>query len=114
MEKDKKVTKSSQTILSKIKNILFSSRRRTIITVIVILVFGFFAWQAFGQGKKQTQYQTAQVQRETIIQTVSENGNVASGSQAGVGSPTTGIVEEIYVKDGDTVKAGDKLFKIKS
>lgn len=31
----------------------------------------------------------------------------------GVPTPVSGIVEEIYVQDGDTVKAGQQLFKIK-
>lgn len=30
-----------------------------------------------------------------------------------VHSPTHGIIEEILVKDGDTVKAGQPLFKLK-
>lgn len=31
----------------------------------------------------------------------------------GVPTPVSGVVEEIYVQDGDTVKAGQQLFKIK-
>lgn len=31
----------------------------------------------------------------------------------GVPTPVSGIIEEIYVQDGDTVKAGQNLFKIK-
>lgn len=31
----------------------------------------------------------------------------------GVPTPFSGVVEEIYVQDGDTVKAGQQLFKIK-
>jgi 2-oxoglutarate dehydrogenase E2 component (dihydrolipoamide succinyltransferase) len=31
----------------------------------------------------------------------------------GVPSPAHGIIEEIYVADGDTVKAGQQLFKMK-
>lgn len=31
----------------------------------------------------------------------------------GVPTPVAGVIEEIYVKDGDTVKAGQQLFKIK-
>lgn len=31
----------------------------------------------------------------------------------GVPTPVAGVIEEIYVQDGDTVKAGQNLFKIK-
>lgn len=32
----------------------------------------------------------------------------------GVPTPLSGVIEEIYVQDGDTVKAGQQLFKIKA
>lgn len=85
-----------------------------VISIIIILILGIGIWKVYGQETKQPQYQTSTVQRGTIIQTVSESGNVASGSQAGVGSPTTGIVTDIYVKDGDSVTKGQNLFKVKS
>ncbi len=85
--------------------------------IVIALVIGS-AWligtRIIGAGSKTPQYQTAQVQKGTIISSVNESGNVTSTSQAGVGSPTTGIVEEIYVKDGDTVTQGQNLFKVKS
>lgn len=31
----------------------------------------------------------------------------------GVPSPMAGVIEEIYVQDGDTVKSGQQLFKLK-
>lgn len=31
----------------------------------------------------------------------------------GVPTPVAGVIEEIYVQDGDTVKSGQQLFKIK-
>lgn len=31
----------------------------------------------------------------------------------GVPTPVSGVIEEIFVQDGDTVKAGQQLFKIK-
>lgn len=31
----------------------------------------------------------------------------------GVPTPVSGVIEEIFVKDGDTVKAGQDLFKLK-
>ncbi len=114
MEKDSKVVKLHESILTKSKHILFGTRRRTIITVVIAVVIVFLGWLIFGRGSSQPQYQTAQVTRGSIIQTVSESGNVASGSQAGVGSPTTGIVTDIYVKDGDTVTQGQNLFKVRS
>lgn len=113
MEKDTKI-KNKTNNFQKITKFLFGTSRRFIISIIVIILISFAAWKIYGQETKQPQYQISTVEKGTIIQTVSESGNIASGSQAGVGSPTTGIVTEIYVKNGDTVTKGQNLFKVQS
>jgi macrolide-specific efflux system membrane fusion protein len=90
------------------------SQAKMIAAVVIIAVILFVGYKNFGQKTKKPQYQTAQVTKGTLLTTVSESGNVTSGSQAGVGSPTTGIIQDIYVKDGDTVKQGQNLFKVAS
>ena len=114
MEKDINVTRPHITLVTRVKEYALTHRIQAIIGVLVLVVLLFFTWKAFGQGTAKPQYQTAQAQTGSIISSVNESGNVASGSQAGVGSPTTGILEEIYVKDGDTVTQGQNLFKVKS
>lgn len=119
MEKDSTVTKPATSIVTRIKQIhfkhvVFGSRKRIIISLIILLALIFFSYKTFAQTSTKPQYQTTTVQKGTIITSVTENGNVTSGSQAGVGSPTTGIIEEIYVKNGDSVTQGQNLFKVKS
>src|SRR5258706_1250936 len=114
MEKDTVQKQTKIGIFTKVKNLFFKSRTRTVIIVISILAVSFFAWRTFGQKKRQTQYLTAQTQKGSIISTVNESGNVTSTSQGGVGSPTTGIIKAMYVKDGDTVSQGQNLFQVKS
>ncbi len=96
--------------------IWFLQKPPSVKIIIIVLVMGigwFTITKAFGSSKK-TQYQTAQVQKGSIISTVNGTGNVTSNSQAGVGSPTTGIITEMYVKNGDVVAQGQNLFKVKS
>jgi macrolide-specific efflux system membrane fusion protein len=88
--------------------------KKGIIVVVVLALIGLGVSQAFGQQNSKPEYQTAQVQKGTIISTVTASGNITSSSQAGVGSPTTGIITEIYVKNGDMVTQGQPLFKVKS
>ena len=114
MEKDSTVKKIRLGKLGSLRRILFGGRWRIVITLIVIVLIGFFGWRYVGSQSKAPQYTTATVQSGSIISTVSESGNVAGISQAGVGSPTTGIITDIFVKDGDVVNAGDNLFKVKS
>ncbi len=117
MEKDTKVrvnkSELAKEVFEKMKEIFFSSRKRTVVSIIVILLLIFFGWKKFF-GSNQPRYQTATVQKGTIIATVSDSGNVASQNQAVVDSPTTGIISDIYVRNGDTVTAGQNLFSVKS
>lgn len=78
-----------------------------------VLIVGVLTWR-IASGSSNVSYQTATVTKGTIISSVSETGNIATASQGGVGSPTTGIITDIYVKDGDSVTQGQNLFKVKS
>lgn len=59
-------------------------------------------------------YTTEAVTKDTVIDTVSESGNVASSGRFDVYSPSTGYIEEVYVQNGAIVAPGDNLFKVKS
>lgn len=116
---DKKIIHSKKDFFSKrtfenIRTFLFGSRKKTTISLVVIVVLILFAWNRIASATKKPQYQTASVTRGTIISSITESGNVTTTSQGTVGSPTTGIVEEIYVKNGDQVTQGENLFKVKS
>ncbi len=101
-------------VIKDIKKFLFASRLRVIISLIVVALLGFTGWKVFAQGSTAPQYQTATVTKGTIISSVTESGNITTNSQGGVGSPTTGIIEGLYVRDGDRVTQGQNLFKVKS
>ena len=93
-----------------------ASLKKKLIVVIVVIVVGILLFLVSGSllgGNKQSQVTTDTVKKVTIIDTVSESGNIQS-NQLTVYSVSSGVVEELYVKNGDTVKKGDKLFKVKS
>lgn len=119
MAKDTRITRSKIQFFNKeaflrLRHALFGSKKRSVISTIILIVFIFLGWRAFAQSSNKPQYQTATVIRGTIISSVTESGNVTTNSQGSVGSPTTGIIEEIYVKNGDNVTEGQDLFKVKS
>jgi len=99
--------------MNTIKN-LFKKHRKIAIVVVVLIIGGIAALVTFGGKTQQPQYQTATVQKGSIISSLSESGNISTTSQATINSPTDGYIQEIYVKDGDKVNIGDKLFKVKS
>lgn len=56
---------------------------------------------------------TEKVQRRTIIETVSANGKIQPEVQLKISSDVSGEIVELMVKEGDHVKKGDLLVKIK-
>jgi membrane fusion protein, macrolide-specific efflux system len=95
-----------------IKALTFSTKKRKIATLLVILALTFFGWQILKGQKQQVQYQTAQAQKGTLIVSLIEAGQVAIANKVSVVTQASGIVNNIYVKSGDTVNAGDKIADI--
>lgn len=54
------------------------------------------------------------VKKEDLVDIVQVSGNYSASSQAQVVSPTNGVIDEIFVKNEDLVKKGDKLFHVQS
>lgn len=87
---------------------------KKIVLAIVVVLLIFFVYKTFFAKKQTATVVTAQVTRGTIVSTVAESGNVAAATQVTVGSPTDGVIETLYAKNGDKVVAGQKLFEVKS
>lgn len=83
-----------------------------IVVLLVLLVWLLYA-RIFTSASK-TQYQTAQVTKGGIIESITESGNITSSSETNVGSPTNGVISEVYVRNGESVEPGQDLFKVKS
>jgi len=83
-----------------------------ILGLIVLAVLGFFLWRGFKKGKQVPQFQTAKVERGTIVSSVSASGQVLSVNIMSASTKASGIVKEVYVKDGDVVNVGDKILEI--
>jgi RND family efflux transporter MFP subunit len=89
------------------------SFKKKIVVVIVLGVILIFGWNKIFGGRAD-QYVTGEVTRATITQSVSEIGNVEAGASVDITSPSTGVVEEVLVDNGDEVDVGDLLFKVVS
>lgn len=94
-----------------IKNLPFKIKLAAVIAVILSTLF-----IASNVSKKASpaSYQTAEVARESIIESVTESGNVTSDSQTNIGSPTNGVISEVFVKNGDQVSSNQALFSVRS
>lgn len=90
-----------------------SIKKKSMLIAIVgaLVIVSLLTYRALGK-KEQTSYQTAKVERGMIISSISASGQVGSSNIA-VTTQATGIIDKIYVKEGDMVEAGDKLLTIK-
>jgi HlyD family secretion protein len=86
---------------------------KKIIILSLLLISILFTYQLLNNRKSvQPTFQTAIVKRENLIVTVSASGTVSSVNNSSVTTQATGVVKTIYVKDGDTVSAGDKIAEL--
>jgi membrane fusion protein, macrolide-specific efflux system len=98
--------------INKIKKIIWSTRKRKIISLLIIIVVGFFIWRGSGGQKSAVTYQTAQVAKGTLVVALTEAGQVAVANKVSIVTQASGIISNIYVKSGDRVNAGDKIAEI--
>lgn len=78
------------------------------IGLFILLVAWFMFSRYIPKGSKTT-YTTDTATKGTLIVTVTASGNISSANSAQVSTQTSGVVSKIYVKNGDTVKAGDPI-----
>lgn len=83
-----------------------------ILSLLVVGVAGYFVWMGFF-GQNSAQPETVAVKRGSITESILETGNVKT-AQLNVFSSSTGVVEEIFVQNGDQVTIGQKLFRVRS
>ncbi|MBA3723590.1 MAG: HlyD family efflux transporter periplasmic adaptor subunit [Candidatus Levybacteria bacterium] len=89
-------------------------RRNKVFAVIAVLIIGSVLFNQVQAANAKPQYVTKKVERGTIVQLVSETGNVNTAGRVDVPSTATGIIEELYVDNNDTVAIGQNLFKVRS
>ncbi len=95
-------------ILLGIKNFLFKTTRRTVFTVIVVIIAIIVALN-LPSGQKQANYQTAQATKGTLVTSVTESGSVVVANRLAVTTQASGTVKDVLVKDGDQVSAGQTI-----
>ena len=94
--------------ISGINSFVAKHKRFTGILIVLVLVVIFF-WTKFVPSQKSTQYQTAQVTKGTLVVSLTETGQVSVANKVSIVTQASGIVSNVYVKNGDTVNAGDKI-----
>lgn len=83
--------------------------------LLVLVILGIIVWMIVSSIQNGTpEYNTETVTRADIVETVDESGVIKISGQTDIYSPTTGIIEELYVTNGQQVTIGQELFKVQS
>ncbi|MFM2047761.1 MAG: hypothetical protein RI955_307 [Bacteroidota bacterium] len=87
--------------------------KKTIIGVIIVAaLLGIAKWQGWLGSKHEEQVAVERVTKHTIIETVSASGKIYPVEEVKISPDVPGEVKELYVKEGDIVKAGQLLARI--
>jgi len=82
--------------------------KKVIIPLIIIFLFVFIIYQGFFK-KTKPEFNLVEVIRGTVLQEVSETGQVKKGEEINLSFKNSGEIEKIYVKVGQEVKQGEIL-----
>lgn len=104
-------TQVKLSLFGRVRKILKKKRNIVIIVLIIVGIIGYFLWHKNGNGSKHT-LETATI--GSITEEVSETGNITTAGITPIYSTTTGMVEEVLVKNGDMVEKDVALFKVVS
>lgn len=80
----------------------------------IVIIAGVVAVAATQFSSSENGYVFETVSRQTVSEVISESGNITTAGITSVYSPSTGIIEEVYVENGDIVGIDQELFKVKS
>ena len=91
---------------------LFSSRKRVAVFLVLLLMAGFAGWKILGNKQQEPRYQTARVEKGTLVVSISASGTISSANSIDITTKASGTVVQVYVEDGNTVAKGQKLAEI--
>ena len=78
----------------------------------IIIIGGYFGYQALIGTKQETRYVLAAATKETIITTVSGTGQVSVSNQVDIKAKASGEAYNVNVSNGQLVKSGDILVQL--
>jgi HlyD family secretion protein len=90
----------------------FLKKKFVIPFLLLLLVAGFFGYKALNGNKGETRYVLTQVQKGTLIVSVSGSGQISASNQIDLKSKVSSEVAAVFVKKGETVQTGKLLVKL--
>lgn len=101
------IKKINKFVSDEIKN-----NKKVLVGIAVVGIIAVLVFKPFGNKQQAPQNQTATAEKGTLVESVSASGNITTGNNLNITTSATGTVNQVYVKNGDTVKQGDKIADI--
>lgn len=93
--------------------IVFLNKKKIIVIFLIILLIGsYFGFKKIKGQEQKLRYVLTEVEKGTIISTVSGSGQISSLDQADIKSKISGEILNIFVEKGEEVKKGEVLFEL--
>lgn len=80
--------------------------------VLTVIALGWFGYSRLVPQKSTISYQIGTVTKGTLISSIAASGSISSGNTTNISTKASGTVTRVYVKNGDTVKKGQKILDI--
>lgn len=97
--------------MNKVRSVIkwvLNSKIRIALVIILVVVAGFVIRQKLTSNPKPT-YLTAQVEKGTLVTTVTASGQVTNAGNVQITIQSSGVVKEVLVKNGDSVTQGQTI-----
>ena len=102
----------SMSIKVKIFSALKKHKLAAIITSVLVIILGYYAYGKFFSTEDEIKYVLGKVEKGTLIASVSGSGQISASNQIDLKPKAAGDVLVIYVKNGQDVKSGQILFQL--
>ncbi|HNP89097.1 MAG: Macrolide export protein MacA [Microgenomates group bacterium ADurb.Bin219] len=92
---------------------LKASLKKKAVLVIGFLALIFLIRQAAGSSQSaKTTYETAKVEKGTLVSSISGSGTITSGNYTNISTKVSGKVARVFVTNGDKVVKGQKIAEV--
>lgn len=91
---------------------IFASKIRAAVVILLALTLAYFGFQKYKAATTKPKYVTQAAEEGTLVQSVTASGQILTTNIINISTSASGIVSDVYVKDGDKVSAGDKIAQI--
>lgn len=92
---------------------MFKKKKFYVILAVIIILIGGVAYAYRQKANQAPVYETAVVERGSLAQTVDATGKIKAAEDLSLHFETSGTVDKVNVKEGDVVKAGNRLANLR-